>query len=209
MAIVDGYATLEEFQAWSQVVGLGKTDQMELAVTVASRAIDDYCQRHFYQENDGVAAAKTFEVIDCRVMKLGPFRDLVSLTSLKSDAAGDGTFETTWSASEYELGPVNRAPGRPYTRVTAIAGRNFPVYYGTGRYARVEITGVWGWAAVPPEVNQACLIKAARLVTRMQSPNGVAGLDQFGPVRVSRFEDPDVVMLLDPYRHPAAVALVA
>ena len=150
-----------------------------------------------------------FEVIDCRRLRLGPFRDLVSITSLKTDEAGDGTFETTWAASDYELGPIDRDTGRPYTRIDAVASKVFPTYYGTGRRARVEITGVWGWAAIPVEVKQACLIKATRLLTRMQSPNGIAGLDQFGPVRISRSDDPDVVMLLEPLRHPSAGVLVA
>ena len=139
---------------------------------------------------------------------LGPFRDLVSITSLKTDEAGDGTFETTWAASDYELGPIDRDTSRPYTRIDAVDSKVFPTYYGTGRRARVEITGVWGWAAIPVEVKQACLIKATRLLTRMQSPNGIAGLDQFGPVRISRSDDPDVVMLLEPLRHPSAGVLV-
>lgn len=209
MAIVNGYCTLDEFKNWSQVNGTAKTDQMELAVNAASRAIDEYCQRHFYQENSGSDLAKTFLVDGCRVLKFGPFRDAVSVTSVKSDASGDGTFETTWAADEYELGPVERAPGRPYTRIEAVAGRRFPGYYGYGTRARVEVTAVWGWAAVPPEVEQACLIKATRLLTRMQSPNGIAGLDQFGPVRVTRSEDGDVVALLDPLKHPGTGVLVA
>jgi len=206
MTIVNGYATLAEFQAWSQIAGLAKTDQMELAVTSASRAIDQHCQRNFYLS---AVEARLFEVIDCHRLKLGPFRDLVTIVSLKTDESGDGTFETTWAASDYELGPIGRQPDRPYTQIDAVLGRLFPTYYGTGRRARVEITGTWGWAAVPSEVAQACLIKATRLLTRMQSPNGIAGLDQFGPVRINRSEDGDVIGLLDPYRHPATAVLVA
>jgi hypothetical protein len=209
VTIVNGYATRPEFQAWSQSDSSTKFDQMDSVVTAASRAIDEYCQRRFYQ--DGTVPApvtRTFMAVDGRFLRLGPFNDLVSLSTLKTDAAGDGTFETTWTTTDYELGPLDRPPGRPYTQIDTIAGLQFPTSQRPGRSARVEVTGVWGWAAIPPEVHNACLIKAARLFTRMQSPNGIAGVDAFGPVRINRSEDGDVITLLDPLRHPATAVLV-
>jgi len=207
--IVNGYATRDEFQAWSQAETSTKFDQMDTAVTATSRAIDEYCQRRFYQDGTVPSpVARTFQVIDCHVLRLGPFNDLVSLSTLKTDAAGDGTFETTWTATDFELGPVDRPPGRPYTQIEAIGGLQFPIVRGTGRSVRVEVTGVWGWAAIPVEVHQACLIKATQVFGRMQAIYHAGGLDAFGPIRISRFEDPHVVSLIDPLRHPATAVLV-
>jgi hypothetical protein len=202
------YATSDELLAWAQIPGLAKAAQVDLVLDATSRAVDEWCQRHFWQDGTvGVPVARTFVPCDRWRLDLGPFNDLstVVVPAVATDEAGDGTFETTWLASDYQLVPVNRPTGRPYRKVEAIAGRPFPVRYGTGRLDRVRVTGVWGWDAVPAEVKQATLIKATRLLTRMQSANGIAGVDAFGPIRVSRAEDGDVVALLDPYRHPATV----
>jgi hypothetical protein len=204
------YATSDELLAWAQIPGLAKAAQVDLVLDATSRAVDEWCQRHFWQDGTvGVPVARTFAACDRWRLDLGPFNDLTTVVvpTVATDEAGDGTFETTWLASDYQLVPVNRPTGRPYRKIEAIAGRPFPVRYGTGRTDRVRVTGVWGWDAAPAEVKQATLIKATRLLTRMQSPNGIAGVGDFGPIRVSRAEDGDVVALLDPYRHPATVTI--
>lgn len=204
------YATFTEFSAWTQIQGLKKTPIVEDAIAATSRAIDEYCHRHFWQDGTvGVPVVRTFETCNPYRLDLPAFHDLsaAAVPTVKTDEAGDGTFETTWAASDYQLLPFSRPTGRPYTRVEAVAGRLFPVRYSgnTGRRDRVQITGVWGWDAIPASVKQACLIKAARIFTRHQSPQGIAGMGDFGPIRISRFEDPDVVSLLDPYRRTAVL----
>jgi hypothetical protein len=149
-----------------------------------------------------VPVARTFEATSSCTVEFGRSGDLtaVAVPVVETDAAGDGTFETTWTASDYQLLPFSRPDGWPYTSIQAIGGLRFPHPTGSGRSDRVRITGVWGWAAVPTSVKQACLMKAAKLFMRHQSPGGIAGGGDFGPIRISRFEDPDVVDLLDPYR---------
>lgn len=205
------YATSDELQAWAQIGGLAKADQMDLVLDAASRAVDEWCQRHFWQDGtDGDPVARTFESFSSLVVQLGPFNDLTSIgtPALATDTDGDGVFETAWSASDWQALPFNRPDGRPYTSLCAVAGLRFPCG-STGRIDRVQVTGVWGWAEVPPPVKTACLIKASRLLTRMQSPNGIAGVDAFGPVRINRNEDGDVVSLLETYRRAEAVVTVA
>lgn len=209
MPIVNGYCTADEFTSWNQINGGAKTDIVERAINAASRAIDDYCQRYFWQ-NGTVSApvTRTFEACDPYRLEFGAFGDLVSVTSLATDATGDGTFEAVWAAGDYQLLPFDRPAGYPYTAVEAIANRTFPVRQGrTGRRDLVQIVGVWGWSAAPEPVTQACLIKASKLFTRAQSPNGIAGIGEFGPIRISRFEDPDVADLLDSVEHSFAHGL--
>jgi hypothetical protein len=215
------YTTGTELLDYMQVAGSGKAALADAAVTASSHAIDEHCQRHFWQD---VGATRTFMPTNLFCLELGPFNDLVSLTSLKTDPGGDGTYEVVWSASDYQLQPPTLLLGRPYTAVRAVGPQIFPAYgYGYGganalnfgyygfniRQDRVQIVGTFGWAAVPSEVVFATKIKAARLYLRHQSANGIAGLDNFGPIRVSQFEDPDVVSLLAPYRHPDTTVLVA
>lgn len=162
-----------------------------------SRWIDDHCGRHFWQDT---SVSRTFTAMSCREVLTD---DLVSVTSLKTDAAGDGTFEVTWATTDYQLQPVNRPTGRPFRRVEAIASLLFPVRSRQGsRSDRVEITGTWGWAAVPDTVKQACSMQASRVLKRRYSPEGVAGFSEFGAVRVARL-DPDVMALLGPHRRIA------
>jgi hypothetical protein len=202
LAIVNGYCTFDEFAAWTQILGLAKTPQVENVITATSRAIDDYCQRFFWKDGTvGAPVTRTFEACDPYRLDLGARGDLVSVTTLKTDETGDGTFETTWTASDYQLLPFDRPAGYPAEAVEAIAGRPFPIRHGrVGRRDRIQIVGVWGWEAVPAVVNQACLIKANRVFGRHQAVYGVAGVNEFGPIRILP-GDNDVIDLLEGVRH--------
>ena len=67
------------------------------------------------------------------------------------------------------------------------------------RGAGVQITGVWGWPAVPAPVVDACYLQAERIYQRRNSPMGVAGPNEFGQLTALAPLDPDVRMLLQPY----------
>jgi hypothetical protein len=197
------YASLPEFKAW---VSLSDTIDDVVATSVleaVSRWIDEHTDTHFWQDGTvGVPVARTFvsNGPGCRDFEID---DLVSISTLKTDDAGDGTFETTWSASDYQLQPVNRPTGHPYTKIEAIGSLTFPARTAPGsRSDRVEITGVWGWAVVPAPVHLACLIQASRELKRRLSPEGVIGPSEFG-VRVGSRLDPDVELMLSEYTRTA------
>jgi hypothetical protein len=194
------YATLPEFEAW-----VGLNDQIDTTVIddiriTVTRWIDDYTGTHFWQDGTvGVPVARTFAPCNCgcRVLDID---DLVSITTLKTDDAGDGTYETTWSAGDYQLQPVNRPHGEPFNKVEAVGTLTFPMRTVPGSRAnRIEITGVWGWAAVPAPVKQACLIQGSRVLKRRYSPEGVSSFGDLGLVRVGSRLDPDVEQLLADY----------
>lgn len=202
------YATPTEFKSW---VVIGDTVDDEVIGPICNTVtqwIDEYTQRHFWRDGvTGTEVARTFE--PCHRYRLD-LDDLVpgSVTAFKTDEAGDGTFEITWAAGDYQLLPFNRPDGGPHTSVAAIASRQFPVRWSrSGRADRVEITGIWGWPTIPHTVRQACLIQSSRILKRRHSPEGVIGPSEFGVVRVSTRLDPDVQQLLDPYRRH--VVLVA
>lgn len=200
------YVTTSEFKKWVVL-----NDAIDDAVITdvgesVTRWIDEYCNRHFWTDGvTGTEVARTFT--PCHPYQLD-IDDLVSVTAFKTDEAGDGTYETTWSATDYQLQPVNRPNGQPYTNVEAVAARIFPIRSGrASRANRVEITGIWGWAQVPDAIQQACLIQASKVLNRRYSPQGVAGFGDFGVVRVSMKLDPQVEELLYPYRRrPVLVA---
>jgi len=121
-----------------------------------------------------------------------------------TDPSGRGVFDTVWASTDFQLLPYNAAAGpepEPWTALRAVGTKTFPWLLNTWltRLDRVQITAKWGWPAVPADVTQACLIKAARLFHRKESIQGIAGVSDFGPVRLSKGEDSDVLLLLGPY----------
>jgi len=193
MAIVNGYCTLAEIKASARISDSVDDSLLELAVESASRMVDSYTQRYFY--NAGTAT-RLFAPQDSYVAEID---DLVSLTTLQT-SDGDN-FGTTWAAKDYQLEPLNGAvdglTGHPATRIRAVDDFLFNVLDGE---ATVRVIGTWGWSAVPVAVKQATVIQAARIFKRNDSPLGIAGFGEMGAVRVGVQLDPDVKHLIDVYR---------
>jgi hypothetical protein len=180
--------------------------QLTQALRSASRAVDNHCARRFWL--DPTATSRTYRPIDrwCAWVD-----DIGSTTGLvvKTDTAGNGTWATTLAVgTDFQLEPLNAAAnGGAYAwwKVVAI-GNPFPgpAGYG-GQRPTVQVTARHGWSTVPDPVREATLLKAARLYRRKDAPFGVAGFDEFGPVRITR-SDSDVVELLAPYSMSMAAA---
>jgi hypothetical protein len=193
MAIVNGYCSLSEIKASARITDNVDDSLLELAVESASRMVDSYTQRYFY--NAGTAT-RLFSPQDSYVAEID---DLITLTTLQT-SDGD-TFGTTWAAKDYQLEPLNGnvdgLTGHPTTRIRAVDDFIFNVLDGE---ATVRVIGVWGWSAVPVAVKQATVIQAARIFKRNDSPLGIAGFGEMGAVRVGVQLDPDVKHLIDVYR---------
>lgn len=202
------YVSLSELRAWLGVHDTADDTQLSLALDVATRKVDDHCGRTFATAS--VAAARTMRAIDSVVLRLDPGWDIQSTSGLvvKTDDNDDGTFETTWtSGTDFELDSgigYDGAAGWPYSRLVAVGDRLWPMY--TRRRA-VQITALWGWAAVPDPVKQATLILAAEAWKMKDAPFGVAAFGDFGPMRVR--DHPAVAQLLARYRHPVTSAVIA
>jgi hypothetical protein len=206
MAIVNGYTTLALLRTFMGAPTTPADELLEAAINAASRSIDNYCGRRFWL--DGSVVTRTFAGNGSALLDLPAGIGTTTGLVVKTDTGADGLFATTWAAADYQLLPVN-APyafpePEPWTAIQAIGSHLF-LAGTTLRPNAVQITAKWGWPAVPEAVSYACRLKAARLVSRKDSPQGVAGFGDFGPVRLTSREDSDVVLLLDPYR-PVSVA---
>jgi len=169
---------------------------LNLAIDSAEQSIDDLCGRKF--SVDGSASARTYRAQPYLCVT----DDISTLTGLvvKTDTSGDGTFDTTWASTDYQVEPLNnllKTTPRSVNNLRAVGSYTFPVY-GDG-LASVEVTAKWGWPAVPDSIKQSALMLASRLYGRKASPMGVIGVGDFGPVRISR-SDPDIAHLLMDYR---------
>ena len=104
------------------------------------------------------------------------------------DSDGDGTYEETWTlgtdfALEVAPGQYNTAAKGepwPYTGFTIIGPKYIPIVWPWSHLDRIQVTGVFGWPAVPLAVKQAALIAAADLFKLKDAPFGVAGFGEFG-----------------------------
>jgi hypothetical protein len=202
--IVNGLLTIDEAISYVGKNQSVDTAELEDAVTAVSRKIERFCGRHFYQ----VSEARTFEVEDWSELELGPFNDLVSVTLLRTDTDADGVYETTIPSTAYQLEPYNAALGdEPYTKLCLLSGTTFPIPTSGGRENLIQITGTWGWPAVPAEVKQAARHLINYAVKLQDAPLGVAGGMDMGAVYVGGRLPPFAVDLLRPYVHPMHVGL--
>jgi hypothetical protein len=194
MAITNGYATLAEVKAALRIGDNLDDSLLEMAIESASRLLDSYTARSFY--NAGTAV-RYFEATNDFLTNLD---DAITITQVATDTSADGTFDIIWQADDYQLEPLNgRVDGLvvPYNAIRAIGDYTFPIWGGE---ALVKVTGVWGWSAVPIAIKQATIIQSSRIFKRLDSPLGVLSSPDLGFIRVGARIDPDVAQLVDPYR---------
>lgn len=133
------------------------------------------------------------------------FHDTTNLV-VETDEGDDGTFETTWASTDFQLEPLNQRENGitvPHYRIRAVESRLFP----WNRRASVQVTAAWGWDSVPDAVFESTLLKAARLFHRKDSPQGAAGFTEFGAVRLTS-NDGDIVDNLKPFRRNEQILMV-
>ncbi|NBW14223.1 MAG: hypothetical protein EBR82_40115 [Caulobacteraceae bacterium] len=99
---------------------------------------------------------------------------------------------------DYRLDTNKDFIGWPSTGIiiTTFGSHSFPVGITEG----VKVIGTRGWAAIPAAVAQACLLQTVRIHSRRSVPFGVAGSPDGGIIRLLSRLDPDVELMLRPYR---------
>jgi len=188
MSLVDA----ADLRSWVGGAGTVANDgALTAAHSAAEEAVREYCGRSF--EKTETATTRRFPVNG----RIAWIDDVYDNTGLTVEVRDDDTWTET---DDYELYPLDgRRDGRPwvYTQIELSSPAD-----------QIRVTALWGWSAIPEPVQQAVKIRAHRLYRRKDSPEGVAGFDEFGTVRLSAREDPDVMRLLKPYRRglPVTVA---
>lgn len=207
MTVNNGYATLAELRA---KLTFGATNtasdtQLEQLIEASSRWVDRFCGRRFY----GTAETRYYTAEDGYEILVD---DLTSVTLLKTDDNGDGTFETSWPSTAYNLkyGANYNASldGKPYTQIEVAESGSYT--FPTAIRRGVLVSGVFGYVAstrstsgCPDPIHDATLLLAERIYKRKDAPLGVAGQAPLGQqlVRVpSMTADPDISDLLSPFR---------
>jgi hypothetical protein len=199
VTISNGYITLVQIKADGALGISDSTNDTELEQVIesVSREIDNFCNQYFYKSASPEVRYFTPTYEDqCYVSPL------VSVSSLSTDTNLDRTYADTWTTDDYDLYPYNAASGteaEPYWRIDRV--RNSELSFVKGEPKYVKVTGVFGWAAVPQAVQQACLLWSMRTWMRHKTVLGVSAVTALGQMIVKvPPPDPDVQQLLSNYK---------
>lgn len=199
MALGDSYALLAELKTRLRISDTADDTRLTEALAAASRGIEQVTGRQF---NDaGTASARVFYPRDRCIAYVDDVHTTTGLI-VKTDEGDDGTYETTWDASDYQVEPLNGIvdgqTGWPYWKIRAVESRYFPC---RSRRAPLQVTARWGWAAVPAAIKEATLILAEDIFKLADTPFGAGGFGEFGRIRAR--ENPHVLTRIAPYRRDA------
>ena len=193
MAITHGYSTLAQVKAALRITDSVDDSLLEMAIESASRAIDQYTARNFYNAGTAVRYYAPSDSLNVEI------DDMISLVSLQTMSDDEQVYDTTWASDDYQLEPLNGIVdgiSQPYNHIRAVGDYTYLTLAGE---ATVKVTGVWGWSAVPIQVTQATVIQASRIFKRLDSPLGIIS-GELGSMRVGSRLDPDVAQLVDSLR---------
>jgi hypothetical protein len=186
MALGADYLTRDELKDYMSLQTDTQDDQVDDAISSASREIERHCNRQF---NDaGLASARLYVAERCGHLHVDDFWTDTGF-QLEIDINGNGSW-TVVDSDEYQLSPLNRMlNGVPwvYWKIEMVGSTYLPV----SRKASVRVTARWGWESVPADVKQAVKIHASDTFQMKDSRMGVAGSDQFGTIM--RVRDNSVV----------------
>jgi hypothetical protein len=188
------YASTVQIKAALRITDTVDDALISMAGSAASELIDAYCGRTFGTVTATRYYAPTDQIV-CQVDDLAG-----TAVTISTSSAGNGVWDQTWTTTDYQLEPLNGfsdGTTLPYTRIRAIGAYWFPTIFNS---VTAKVVGTFGFPAVPSSVTQAAVIQSSRLFKRLDSPLGVAGFGDMGAMRVTRSVDPDVAVLLDPYK---------
>ncbi|MFI5955816.1 phage gp6-like head-tail connector protein [Cryptosporangium sp. NPDC051539] len=197
---MESYCTVDELRArLNDTRETLDADELQSKIDTASREIDLHCGRRFWL--DSVATPRVYEGCSRQVL----IDDVGDTTGLIVEGAADGVSYSAIAANAYELQPLNAAgDGLVPHAWWLLAESPYPASMWVWQ-SRIRVTARWGWSAVPTQVHEAALLRAAALFKRRESPTGFAGLGEFGVMRV-RPGDVDVTVLLQKFVRPDGFA---
>lgn len=188
------YISAADFKTTQGITVTTYDTDIATCVEAGSRAVDHFCRRRFWLDAD--ATQIRYYNPTGRICAID---DLTTLTNLKTDSGGDGSFATTLTLNtDFTLEPLNAAvenPVQPYTLARLVSSGT----YWPAAPRSVKVTGRFGWPAVPAPVVRATTILANILLKRQEAPFGIvtAGVDQETAMRIAQ-TDPTIRGLLSP-----------
>jgi hypothetical protein len=130
------YVTRDEIKTRLNITDNPANATLKLILEAVAQEIDDWVYRSFQPKT----ATRYYTATKGNFLVV---KDLLTVTTLKTDDDGDRTYENTWATTDYDLLPFNASADLdPYTEIVLAPDGtlNFP----TGAKG-VEIAGSWGY----------------------------------------------------------------
>jgi hypothetical protein len=191
------YVDLDALQAflWPASVSPADTDRKALldAVHSASRWVEDRTGRKFYASTQ----TRYYQAEEGDILFVD---DLLSVTNLYTDCDGDGTYEDTWTTSDYYLAPYSASvDGQPYTMIEIAPQGDY--YFPVGMRRGVKIEGSWGYSSTAPQIiKDVATWKAEKLYLSKYAPSDVSGNESTGEGRPQINSEAQALLMLEPYK---------
>ena len=199
MAITNGYCALSEIKTYIGLSGSGQDTNLESAVESASREIDQYCGRIFYETTSQVRTYTPTNRYELEVDDISTVTGLV----VKLDTTDDGSYDTTLTINtDFIVSPVNRSnvldENQPITMLKILDKRSSE-RFDVDIINNVQVTAKYGFSSVPSAIKQATFLQATRLLKRKDSPFSTYGNPQTGTAELFNRFDPDALKLIKGY----------
>lgn len=198
------YCTLAALKLELGVPLATRTEDAQLlaAIVAASRQIDGYCGRRFWQ--DRLVVTRLYHASSPTVCETDDISTATGLV-VKIDLQGYGVYDITLAiTTDFMLYPQNAAlevPARPFEEIHIVPFAQY--YFARTMRPGVQVTAKFGWPAVPDDVTKAALLQAGQLYKAKDAIFGVAAFGDFGPMRVKARLNPIAEGLLGEYRKDA------
>jgi len=188
------YASLQDLKTYLRITDTTDDALLQSALDSSSRQIEEqHCNRVFYPST--TATARTYYPRDAYNVVVDDFWTTTGLI-VAIDTADNGSYSTVLTlTTDYIVKPTNPRVGWPQNQIMSV---NLSLPFLASRRPSVQVTAKWGWPAVPDLVRRACIQLAEEDFKMKGAPFGVAGVDQFGPIRVR--ENRMALAWLAPYR---------
>ena len=213
-AIGDSYATEEDYkQRFPNAVATKDGPRRTRALQDTTRWITSHCHQFFTKNaaavarvwiGDGSACLKLYGQDNCPGIAPDLAAGVYSAPTItvKIDTGLDGTYATTLTSAQRELHPLNLLfgdePG-PYKELV-IPRWTTGSYLTWPRGYRVQVTAVYGYAAVPTTIRDGCVELAGILLG--DSPLATRQFTDIGAVGASTEARNIVRDMIDIYREP-------
>ena len=199
MAITNGYCALSEIKTYIGLSGSGQDTNLESAVESASREIDQYCGRIFYETTSQVRTYTPTNRYELEVDDISTVTGLV----VKLDTNDDGSYDKTLTINtDFIVSPVNRSnvldQNQPITMLKILDKRSSE-RFDVDIINNVQVTAKYGFSSVPSAIKQATFLQATRLFKRKDSPFSTYGNPQTGTAELFNRFDPDALKLIKGY----------
>jgi len=166
------YLTIEQYKQWARDEITVDDDLVSEAILGAESWIDNALARRMV-----VASASS-----ARVYAPIPHTDVLTIDDCTTVTSVVENGATLTVSTDYQLEPFNNlsAAGEtvPYSQVRRIY-RN---WYTDGRKATVTVTAAWGWAAIPPQVLEACKVITSDMLMNRELRGGLVAVSEVGGV---------------------------